>query len=221
VVAGLLAIGLIGAAVGLGVISGGVALVIILGLAAYAGISSYLARRDEIERTHYEVPIPQTMLASAGDIVGLSQLIEGITGERIDSGRRLDSLERSDQLDVGSGSIALILAGSRAYRGGQRLGTTTRLSLPGTLPLGPEGNVQFPGRAGSRPIIPASSSRLGGLVETTRNALPQELRTGFDMWIEETLSRGGEIHRQYFPGKEPPLPEMLLQKQGQIHSPSS
>ena len=198
---GLLVIGLLGAAVGLGVLTGGAALVIIGGLAAYAGISSYLQRREEIERTGYEVPIPMSMMASIGDIVGLSQLIEGLTGERIDSGRQLTSIERSDQIGEGGGSVALLLAGSRAFRGGrslghnlgERAGRPAQLTTPRQVPAGPEGAADFSARAAvPRPVIPPSSSRLGGLVDQTRNTLDQNIRVGFDTWIEEIITNGGD-----------------------------
>jgi len=197
---GLLVVGLLGAAVGLGVITGGTALVFMGGVAAYTGISAYMQRREEIERTGYEVPIPASMLASIGDVVGLSQLIEGLTGERIDSGRRLDSIERSDQLGAGGGSVVLLLAGSRAFRGGRSLGHSVgeraalrpQITTPGRLPAGPEGSVEFPGRANTpRPVIPSVSSRLGPVAERVRINLPPEIRVGFDMWVEETINNGG------------------------------
>jgi len=185
---GLLAVAAVGAAVGLGIISAPVALVFIAGLAVYAGITSYFQRREQIERSGYDVPIPETMLHSIGDVVGLSQLIEGITGEKLGTGEKLLSIERSETLGEGGANIALNLVGSRAYRGAQRLGQNYRLSRPGLLPPGPEGGVQFPAREAARPIAPPpSSAGLGGVVEKMRNALPQELRVGFDMWIDEIV----------------------------------
>ncbi len=125
---GLLVVGLIGLFVGAEVLTAGQATWLLVGLAGYSGIASYAGRRAEIEKTGYNVPIPVTMVHAAGDVNGVSQLIEGITGERLGTNRRLGSIERSQDLGAGVGSVALMLAGSRAYKGGQTVGA--RASAP-------------------------------------------------------------------------------------------
>ena len=195
VATGMLVIALVGAAVGAGIITGGAALVVLAGVAGYAGISSYLARRDEIEREGYDVPVPETMLASVGDIVGLSQLIEGITGERLGTGRRLSSVQRSDQLGTGGGNVTLLLTGSRAYRGGERFGAQFALEqMPRRVPAhGPE--VLEPEPARAAPVRAEPSPNPGPLERALREALPEELRSGFDDWMAEIRRNGGEPER--------------------------
>ena len=189
---GLLIIGVVGAAVGAGIVSAPVAVVVLLGAAATAGVVSYLDRREEIERQNYDVPIPETMLHSVGDVVGLSQLIEGISGERLGTGRRLSSVERSDQTGTGAGGMALLLTGSKAYRFGQLRGQRFRLSRPGNTPPGPEGG-RIPNPEETPPIdttAPVPSENMGPTETALRNALDQNVRVGFDTWIAEIRAGG-------------------------------
>lgn len=188
VATGLLIVGLVGAVVGLGIITGGAAAVILLGAAGWSGVSSYLTRRKEIENSNYDVPIPETMLHSVGDVVGLSQLIEGISGERLGTGRRLNSIERSDELGTGAGNVTLLLVGSKAYRAGQSFGQNVRLGLPGKVPAGPEGNV--PLQHGPVKPPPEPSANPGPLESQIRAKLPQELRGGFDDYVGELKRKG-------------------------------
>jgi len=58
------------------------------------------------------------MLHAAGDVVGLSQLIEGITGERLGTGERMGSERRSESLGTGLGSATTAILGTRAFRFG-------------------------------------------------------------------------------------------------------
>jgi hypothetical protein len=191
VATGLLVIGLVGAAVGAGIISAPTAGLLLLLVAGYSGIRAYLDRREEIERVRADVPIPETMLASVGDVVGLSQLIEGITGERLSTGRRLDSLERSDALGGGAGGVTLLLVGSRIYRAGQLRGQRLQLSLPGRVPPGPEGRAPVLGAGETLPPLPEASPNPGPLEAALRTGLPQELRMGFDGWMAEIRQNGG------------------------------
>jgi hypothetical protein len=192
VVIGLTAIGAIGAAVGLGIISGGVALIILGALAVYAGVTSYLERRKEIEEKNYKVPIPVTAVHAAGDALGVSQLIEGITGERLGINERLTSAQRSEQAGAGAGSVALLLLGSRVFRVGQGLGQGLRLSGPGYLPETLEGvpREKLGEEFGKTPAPrkPAQNPNPGPVEARARAALPERLRVGFDAWMEQMRS---------------------------------
>jgi hypothetical protein len=192
VATGLLVIAVVGAAVGAGIVAAPVAAALLLGVAGGVGIMSYMERRNEIERENYDVPVPATMLHSVGDIVGLSQLIEGITGERLGTGRRLGSIERSDQTGVGAGGVVLLLTGSKAYRAGQARGQRFMLSRPGATPPGPEGGA-IPNPRETPPVdlsrVPPPENP--GVIETqVRAALDQSLRAGFDQWMAEIRSGG-------------------------------
>ncbi|HEX2573672.1 MAG TPA: hypothetical protein VH877_29245 [Polyangia bacterium] len=123
---GLLVIGIVGAAVGAEIITAGQATWLLVGLAGYAGLESYLARREEIEAQGHEVAIPATLVHSAGDIVGVSQMIEGITGHRLGTEAALDTETRSEQLGSGAGNVAAIFMGSRVFYKGLSLGRAGR-----------------------------------------------------------------------------------------------
>ena len=140
VLTGLLVVGAVGLFVGAEIITAGQATWILAGVSGYGGITSYLDRREEIENTGYDVPMPETMVHAAGDVVGVSQLVEVMTGERLGTQRPLSSVERSEQLGTGSGQVTTLLMGSRAYRGGQRY----MLRQRGRTPPGPEGMTQEP-----------------------------------------------------------------------------
>ncbi|MBN1203503.1 MAG: DUF4157 domain-containing protein [Myxococcaceae bacterium] len=189
VATGLAAVAIVGVAVGLGILSGGAALVLLGGLAAYAGVSSYLERRKDIETKGYDVPAPVTAVQAAGDVVGVSQLIEGITGEKLGTGERLKSAERSEQFGAGTGSVAVLLTGSRAFRFGQGIGQRARVALPGSVPETLEGvplkdlESQYPK---SRTVeAPVRNPNPGPREAAARAALPEELRVGFDRWVEQ------------------------------------
>ncbi len=175
VATGLLVIGIAGAAVGLGVPAAAVGAVL-LAVAGATAIISYFARREEIERGHVEVPVIETLAASAGDVVGLTQIIEGLTGERSGSGRRLDSVERSDALGTGAGNVVLLLMGSRMFRVGEAQGQRMRLATRGVVPATPMGNI---GRY-------QPSAFVQGLLD----ALPEASRRGFDAWLQRTHMSG-------------------------------
>ena len=64
-------------------------------------------RRDEIEKKGYDVPIPESIVHSAGDAVGVSQLVEGITGERLGTSEKLGSIRRSESLGEGGGNVTI------------------------------------------------------------------------------------------------------------------
>jgi hypothetical protein len=90
------------------------------------GAQSYRSRRQEISATGIDVPRAETVLASAGDIIGLSQLIEGSTGLQLGTGRRMNTVERSEALGEGAGSVAGFFAGTRAFQSGRAAGAGLR-----------------------------------------------------------------------------------------------
>ncbi len=187
---GLLLIGAVGLFVGAEIITAGQATWLLVGLAGAGGVSSYLDRREEIERGGYDVPIPETMVHAAGDVVAVSQLLEGWSGQELGTERRLSSVERSDQAGTGAGGVALVLTGSRAYRQGQSVGQRWRVSRRGLTPAGPEGNIQDPLPADVVPPEPVRHPTPGPVEARVRAALPEEARIGFDIWME--LVRGGD-----------------------------
>ena len=139
------------------------------------------------------MPVAVTAVNAAGDAIGVSQLIEGITGERLGIGDRLKSAERSEQTGAGIGSVALLLAGSRAYRFAQGVGQQVRLSRPGLIPETLEGvplrelGKQFAQR--QAPKTPIQNPNPGLVEAQARSALPQRLRVGFDRWMEQIRSK--------------------------------
>src|SRR5262249_20951287 len=147
----------------------------------------------EIEEKGYDVPVPVTAVHAAGDAVGLSQLIEGISGERLGLGERLTSAQRSEELGAGGGSVALLLLGSRAFRFGQGVGQQIRLSRPGAVPETLEGvplrelGKQFP--QVPRPRTPVQNPNPGPVEANARLSLPERLRVGFDRWMEQIRSK--------------------------------
>ncbi|HEY2475798.1 MAG TPA: hypothetical protein VGI19_13495 [Candidatus Cybelea sp.] len=97
---------------------------------AAMGTKAYLDRRDEIEKTGVDVPRAETIVHSAGDVIGLSQMIEGVTGLRLGTERRLGTMQRSEELGEGAADITGILIGSRAFKAGGELGQGWRASAP-------------------------------------------------------------------------------------------
>ncbi len=196
---GLLVVAIVGAVVGAEIITGGQATWLLVGMAGYSGFKSYESRREEIEKSNYDVPVPNTILASLGDIIGVSQLLEGITGERIGTNAPMGSENRSTQLGAGAGNIATLAVGSKAYRGGQRLGQAYKLAGPGEVPAGP--NAQVPVKAAPHPAAPQPSAAMGPIEAAARKALPENLKPGLDAWSADIRSRGGNPENVY--GKIP------------------
>ena len=192
VLKGLTAVAIVGGAVGLGIISGGAAFVILGGLATYSGVTSYIARRKDIEEKGYDVSVPETVLDSLGDIVGVSQTVEGITGERLATHEQLTSVERSEQLGGGMGSIAVLLVGSRAFKFGQGVGQNLRLSGPALTPPTLEGvpreAMENLYKKTTEPVAPKPNLAPGPNEAAARGALPEDIRLGFDRWMELTRS---------------------------------
>jgi hypothetical protein len=189
---GLAAVAVVGGAVGLGIISAPVALVLLGGLAAYSGITSYLARRKDIEEKGYDVPVAATVIHSMGDVIDVSQTIEGITGERLGTHEQLTSVEMSQELGGGLGGIAVLLVGSRAYELGQGVGRTLRLSgpalVPETLEGVPAGDLKGLYPRTTAPVKPLQYPNPAPIEAAARAKLPERLRVGFDRWMETMRS---------------------------------
>jgi hypothetical protein len=164
-----------------------------VGVAGAGGVKSFLDRRDEIEAKGYDVPIPETIVHSAGDAIGVSQLIEGITGKRLGTDMPLGSAGRSQQLGAGLGNVATLLLGSRAFKQGEAFGARFKVPEPIRVPSGPNANVgdlivsDLP-----RPATPKPSATPGTIEAGARSGLTAELQLGFDKWMEDIRARGGE-----------------------------
>jgi hypothetical protein len=187
---GLLVIAVVGLFVGAEVITAGQATWILVGVAGTSGVASYIGRRDEIEKKGYDVPVPATIIHSAGDAVGVSQLVEGITGERLGTDEKLGSMRRSDSLGEGGANVALLLAGSKAYRQGEALGTKFKVPEAPKLPKGPNANTDVPIPDAPMPATPKPNAKAGPVEQKMRAGLPDELKLGFDKWMEETRAGG-------------------------------
>ncbi len=214
----LLAVAIVGAFVGAEVLTAGQATWIFAGLAAADGVSSYVQRRQEIEDKGYDVPIPETIIHSAGDVIGVSKIVEGVTGTRLGTEEQLNSLARSDQLGTGAGTVTGLLIGSKAYRQGQSFGTKFRIPKPGTLPSGPNanvGDVKVP--EAKMPATPKPSASPGPVERSTRAGLPDSMKLGFDKWMEETRARGGDPEK-ILAGKSPRSVESISEGYGRRHA---
>jgi len=192
VLTGLAVIGIVAVFVGAEVITAQ-ATWILVGVAGAGGVKSYLDRRDEIEKSGVEVPIPATIVHSAGDVIGVSQIVEAYTGQRLGTDRPLGSELRSGQAGVGGGSMATLLLGSHMFRVGETLGEQFKVPESPRLPSGPNANVtdvKVPDAP--MPKQPAPSLRPAALESQARAGLPKELQLGFDKWMEDIRARGGE-----------------------------
>jgi hypothetical protein len=196
---GLLAVAVVGLFVGAEIITAGAATGILVAYAGYSGFTSYAARRDEIERSGYHVPVPESILDAAGDVVGVSQLVEGITGERLGTGQPMGSRARSTQLGSGTGSIGTLLLGSRAYRVSQGIGRSLKPYRPGGTPSGPNAlnAVRGIGDLKARPAVPEPNPAMGSVETARRAALPENLRAGLDVWSAEIRKKGGSPERVF------------------------
>jgi hypothetical protein len=198
---GLLVIAVVGLFVGAEIITAGQATWILVGVAGTSGVASFVERRDEIEQKGYDVPIPATIIHSAGDAVGVSELVEGITGERLGTGEQLGSIRRSDELGAGGASVALLITGSKAYRQGQAAGAKFKLPEPGSVPKGPNANTGVPVPDHPMPATPKPSAKAGPIEQKMRTSLPDNLKLGFDKWMEDIRARGKGDPEKILAGK--------------------
>ena len=167
---GLTIIAVVGACVGAELITGGQATWLLAAWAAKGGVDSYMTRREEIERSGYDVPVLATLVVSAGDVVGVSELIEGICGERFFTNVELSGAERDEAIGGGVGGVATVLMGSRAWKTGEAVGVRLR-------EVEPTGTVA-PAKSGPRE-------------KAARAQLPKELLVGFDFWMERIRATKG------------------------------
>lgn len=188
----LLVSALIGIVVGAEVLTLGQVTWIMLAFAGYFGVNSFLERREEIEQTNIDVPVAETVLHSAGDVIGLSQVIEGATGVRLGTEQRLNSVQRSEELGGGAGQLVGIFLASRAFRAGRGAGASWRARIMGTgtagpppvasLLPGPAEQFPFSGRGEPLPVPerPNTVYRIMNLSEAAEalrtNSLPESVR---------------------------------------------
>jgi hypothetical protein len=133
------------------------------------------------------------MVHSAGDVIGVSQLAEAISGEQLGTHERLSSEARSDRLGEGAGAVATLLAGSRAFRQGQATGMQYRIPKTGSVPGGPNANVRdvkIP--SDPMPSTPTPSLQPGPGEASMRARLSDPAKLGFDKWMADIRARGGE-----------------------------
>lgn len=214
VATGLLVIALVGLFVGAEIITVGQATWLLVGLAGSSGILAFLGRHEEIEQKGYDVPVPETAAAAAGDIVGVSQLLEGISGRRLGTGEKLGSELRSSQFGVGTGSITTLLIGSRAYRSGQGLGRNWRLAQPAKTPAGPYGAAANQIPVAERPAVPPRNPKPGPVETRIRTGLSDEQQIGVDLFIEQIKATGKDPEVALTKIKEPIL-KTLIEKQAE------
>lgn len=126
----LLGAAIVGLVVGAEILTLGQVTWILVGLGAAMGTQAYFNRREEIEGTGVDVPQAETVVHAAGDVIGVSQVVEGATGLRLGTERRLGTIERSEQLGTGAGSLTGVLVGSRAFRLGRQTGSAWLSTIP-------------------------------------------------------------------------------------------
>lgn len=176
VLKGLGAIAAVGLFVGAEIITAGQATWLLAGLMAMDGVQSYMSRRATIEAAGYDVPVADTLLESAGDVIGVSEVIEGISGQELSSGLELTGVERDERIGGAAGNAVLLLTGSYAYEKGLRIGLRYRGASP-----------RAAGRVGSKR---EPAPKPGAKERTAREALTKELRAGFDLWIDQIRAHG-------------------------------
>ena len=184
-------IAVVGLFVGAEVITAGQATWILVGVAGTSGVSSFIDRRDEIEKKGYDVPIPESIIHSAGDAVGVSQLVEGITGERLGTSEKLGSMRRSDSLGEGGANVALLLAGSKAYPpGARRWARSSGSRSRAKRARGAQRQDGRPDPEAPMPATPKPNAKAGPVEKTMREACRTNLKLGFDKWMEDIRARG-------------------------------
>ncbi|WP_394829992.1 DUF4157 domain-containing protein [Pendulispora rubella] len=180
-------IALAGLAVGSGGVLAGVAYAALWGLGTYGFVQAYSARRQEIEAGNYDVSVVESGFEAAGDVVGFSQLVEGITGQRLGTEALLDSQTRSEQLGEGVAGIALTTYGGRLFQAAEVRGRSLRsqYSTP-RRPSGPNGNEQTPLPTDTVPNAPVGNPDVNSFEYKLWEQLPtSEERIGFSYFMEK------------------------------------
>lgn len=213
---GLVVIAIVGLFVGAEIITAGQATWLLVGLAGAGGVTAYLGRREEIEGTGYDVPVSEMIVHSAGDVVGVSQIVEAYSGQRLGTQRRLTSVERTEAAGTGAAAVALTLEGSRAFRMGQARGQAWRLRTRGATPPGPEGRITDPLPRERVPGRPQPATPPGVREAAARAAVPAELRIGFDRWMEQ-IRQGGHDPEAVLGGMRPDKIEAVSRAQARAY----
>ncbi len=86
--------------------------------------------------------------------------------------------------------MALLLTGSKAFRQGEALGTKFWVAEPATVPSGPNARTGTPIPEHTMPATPKPSASAGPLEKSMRDGLPENLKLGFDKWMEDIRARG-------------------------------
>ncbi len=179
----LVGVAIIGFVIGAEILTAGQVTWILLGLAAAMGAKAYHDRREEIQNTNADVPPSATVVHAAGDVIGLSQFIEGSTGLRLGTEQRLASEERSEELGEGSASIAALFLGSRSFKGGRSAGAAWKASAPlvggkiAPAALLPGPAEHFPFGSGKEPLwVPESPNKIYRIMSMEEAA--QALKSG-------------------------------------------
>jgi len=130
-----LALGLAGAvaigfAVAAGIISAPFVLVAGGILLAGAAFLAYLHRANEALDAGLTDYQGRVTLAAAGDLVGLTNIYEGFSGESAVSDFTLNGTQRSERLGQGFGTLGATLAGGRAFKFGASAGRSFAAAHP-------------------------------------------------------------------------------------------
>jgi hypothetical protein len=179
----LLVTAIIGVVIGAEILTAGQVTWILLALATTMGAKAYHDRREAIKETSVDVPEVETVVHAAGDVIGLSHLIEGTTGIQLGTQRQLGSEERSEELGEGGAAVASLFVGSRAFKTGRTAGAAWKSTAPlvagriapkALLPGPPE---HFPFGSGKEPLpVPEAPNRLYRIMSMEEAA--QALKTG-------------------------------------------
>lgn len=181
-----------GLLVGLEVMTLGQVTWLFVGLGLTTGSLALVDRRQEAEAEGKHVPMANSVLHAAGDVLGASPLYEAASGVRLGTERVLTTEERSRQLGSGAGAIATMPGGPKTFGGGARIGSRIKLRGPGEVPPGPGGaKAQLPPlRQVNEPTLNPAA---GPVERATAAALPADLRIGFYRWMELVRSKGPVI----------------------------
>lgn len=123
-------------ATGVGIVAGGAALVgagvvsapfvATVGVLAMVGVgmNSFFNRSDEAFKAGQTDPAGAAGLAALGDMVGVTNIVEGATGKDAVTDRTLGSQERSQRLGTGIGSVGTLILGPKAGGFGKGIGAS-------------------------------------------------------------------------------------------------
>jgi RHS repeat-associated protein len=125
-------------AMGVGIVAGGAALVgagvasapfvATVGVLAMVGVgmNSFFNRSDEAFKAGQTDPAGAAGLAALGDMVGVTNIVEGYTGKDAVTDRTLGSQERSQRLGTGIGSVGTLILGPKASGFGKGIGASLK-----------------------------------------------------------------------------------------------